>query len=277
MAKRSTKPPKKREQPWLAAAREKLRAKGPGVRDEGAIEDAFEELATAASNAAPGADAAVPLARARFAWNLPLVHALSTAPGSEGAEVREQVARWLSGSAEEIAAVTPLARDRLTRFGHLRRPIVHVYAQPPLLALTVGREAVAEDDVISVDERGWPSAGHSLLVLSAVARPLFPDEGSTEHAGAMVSLAELAWNLHTLDLYEAAIPAAACAELRRKADALRAATPATADKLDEMVALRRTRFAHDRRLLRVQSVRIVGVDVRMTVASVDPRDMKLRA
>jgi hypothetical protein len=274
MAKRSTKPPKKREQPWLAAAREKLRVNGPGVRDESAIQDAFEELATAASSAAPGADAAVPLARARVAWNLPLVHALSTAPGSEGAEVREQVARWLSGSAEEIAAVVPLARDRLERFGHLRRPIVHVYAQPPLLALTVGREAVTEDALIPVDERGWPSAGHVLLVLAAVARPLFPDEGSTEHAGAMVSLAELSWNLHTLDQYEAAIPAAACAELRGKAAALRAATKATADTLDEMVALRRTRFGHDRRLLRVQSVRIVGADVRMTVASVDPRDMK---
>ena len=114
MAKRAQKPPKKREQPWMASAREKLRGKSP-VPNERQIQEAFLEIVNAAVDADPGAEPAVVIARAKWAWNLPLVHALSIRPGSEGDQVRDEAGRWLSGPAEEIAAVVPLAQDRIAR------------------------------------------------------------------------------------------------------------------------------------------------------------------
>ena len=59
MAKRAKKPPKKREQPWMAAAREKLHAKAPR-REDLAIQEAFAEIANHAVDDDPGAAPSLP-------------------------------------------------------------------------------------------------------------------------------------------------------------------------------------------------------------------------
>lgn len=272
MAKRAKKPPKKREQPWMAAAREKLHAKSPR-REDLAIQEAFAEIANHAADDDPGAAPAVHTERARMAWNLPLVHELSTEPGSEGAAVRAEVAAWLARPAEEIAVIAGLAEERATRFAHLGRPVLDAYTAAGALALVLGRQGILGAP-IPLDDTGWPDAGRCLIELAEPARVLFSDEESQKDAETAVRLAELAWNLHTLDLAGAALPESLREEVSRKAATLREISPGMDETLDEMAALRRTRFGHDRRLLKVQSVRLVDDDIHLEVASVDPRDLR---
>lgn len=253
MAKRAQKPPKKREQPWMASAREKLRGKSP-VPNERQIQEAFLEIVNAAVDADPGAEPAVVIARAKWAWNLPLVHALSIRPGSEGDQVRDEAGRWLSGPAEEIAAVVPLAQDRIARFSHLTHAIGAAIGHPPMLALTLAREKV-DGPLLEIDERGWPSAGDSLLVLAEVVRRVFPVESSEKTEATRLRIAEIAWNLPIAEEEPAALGAFG-EEIREKARALREKAPAVTETLDLLDELRRTRFAHDRRVVRVEAVKL---------------------
>lgn len=237
----------------MASAREKLRGKSP-VPSERQIQEAFLEIVNAAVDADPGAEPALVIERARWAWNLPLVHALSTKPGSEGAQVRAEAGRWLAGPAEEIAAVVPLGQDRVTRFGHLTHAIVAAHGQPPMLALTLAREKV-DEPLLEIDERGWPSAGDSLLVLAQVVRHVFPVESSEKTEATLLRIAEIAWNLPIAEEEPAALGAFG-EDMYEKARALRERAPAVTETLDLLDELRRTRFAHDRRVVRVEGVKL---------------------
>jgi hypothetical protein len=208
-----------------------------------------------------------------MAWNLPLVHGLSTEPGSEGAGVRAEIAAWLARPAAEIAAVAGLADERVARFAHLTRPVLDAVAQPGGLALTLGRQGITAA-LIPLDETGWPDGGRCLVELSDPARALFPDDRSQKDAETAMRLAELTWNLHTLHLAGAALPDDLREELHRKAAKLREMSPGMAETLDEMADLRRTRFAHDPRLLTLRSVRLVGNAIHLEVRSVLPRDLR---
>jgi hypothetical protein len=271
MAKRAKKPPKKRNQPWLEAARERLRAKSPARHDDLAIQEAFAELANAAAAADPGAAPAAHAERAKMAWNLPLVHGLSVGPGSEGAEVRAEVAAWLSRPPEEIAAIVPLAEERLARFAHLTRPVLDAFAQTGALALILGREPVFYE-LLPLDETGWPSAGRSLLELAELALELTPREQTEQQVDTAVRIALAAWNLHTFEMAGPALPEDMRRSLHQKIRSLGEVAPEVAEAIDEMATVRRARFGYDRRLLNVRSVRLVGDEIRVDLESVDPRE-----
>ena len=123
-----------------------------------------------------------------------------------------------------------------------------------MLALTLAREKV-DGPLLEIDERGWPSAGDSLLVLAEVVRRVFPVESSEKTEATRLRIAEIAWNLPIAEEEPAALGAFG-EEIREKARALREKAPAVTETLDLLDELRRTRFAHDRRVVRVEAVKL---------------------
>jgi hypothetical protein len=140
MAKRTKKPPKKREPPWLAAARDKLRrppkpATAPAP--EGASPDEFEAVADALiemagpdldalGDAITEADAHRLIGEASMAYNAPLFDEIPAA--ADGESPSAKVERLLGLAFEAIPGLRErharMLDVRRSRFGHLRRPIM---------------------------------------------------------------------------------------------------------------------------------------------------------
>lgn len=132
MAKRSKKKSPRREQPWVQAARDRLRAKVE-VRVATETSDAFLDLARPLIRAIPSDARDQPidgvLDLARLAWNLPLLHAISTEPGSDGARIRahaERVLPRLPAHRRELALLFAARTEELRDLG---RPILDVFAR----------------------------------------------------------------------------------------------------------------------------------------------------
>jgi hypothetical protein len=140
MAKRTKKPPKKREPPWLAAARDKLRRQpkpaaepapeGPSTDDFDLVADALIEMAgpdlDALGDAISEADASRLIGEASMAYNAPLFAAFPTAADGESPSAKVEKLLGLAfdaipGLRERHARMLDVRRSR---FGHLRRPIM---------------------------------------------------------------------------------------------------------------------------------------------------------
>ncbi len=257
MAKRATKPTKKkREQPWMEAAREKLRSKGR-AREDHEISHAFTAVATPVIDALhedPSKEELFAvLDLVRVAWNLPLVHLLSTEPGSEGALIRADIERRLM-SPERRRALVPLCHARVRDFAHLDRPILQVVAKTAEdemnIELRIGARGAVEGELLDVGDDGWPLASQSLLHLSGLLRALFPSGLTDADAKGAIGLTALAWNIPVLDRADDRVAPASLRDKMREA-ALRTndLSPALRAAFDAMVLARSTRFAHDPRVM----------------------------
>ena len=268
MAKHAKKPRKKREQPWLAAARERLKRK-PQEREDFIIAKAFLELV--GPGLADASDEEIPavVEMGKMAWNLPMLHALSVEPGSEGAAVRDEVEAWLACAPEDRVAIAPLAQARVELYSDLCRPILQVFGEPSTLGVRIGHEEVPDSALLPIGDDGWPSASGSLLALSEPARaPLAGDEDEAS-LGVALEMTMLAWNLHTIELPGADVPSALRERLHELKRFLDASAPALRATSDAMIAARRTRFGYDPRLFQIKSLDVEDDEIRLEVAAVD--------
>jgi len=265
MAKRSKKAPKKREQPWMAAARGKLHEKGRRHEEE-QITEAFLNLVLPELHALDeraGSDAATrTIDRVKLAWNLPVLHALDTRPGSEGAALRAEAASLLVELPAHRAKLVPLLRTRCATYRHLTRPILRAFAAARgddlEIVVQTSDEKASAADLLDPSDTGWPKASHALLALSRPARALLPAPDDELAAKRAMVMALIAWNLPILSGPGAVVPA----ELRERtlagADEARRAPDEVRDAFEAMVEARRTRFAHDPRVIAGVAARVQG-------------------
>jgi hypothetical protein len=275
MAKRRpTKPRKKREQPWMAAAREKLHAKA-AAREDAEVTDAFLELAQPGIESLPisagEAEVRFVLERARFAWNLPILHALSTEQGSEGAEIRADAEPWLAHLADHASALRPLFTLRTGELASYGRPIAAVFAQKTNGELAMGVIVGEEPEsvgVLDIGDTGWPKASRSLLALFEPVRDRLHQAYTQEEGEQAIALAVVAWNLHVVDRASVPIPEALRQETLEGARRAREQPEAMRAAFEEMVEARRTRFAYDPRAIAATHVTVANNRVYVQAATI---------
>lgn len=274
MSKRARKPAKKREQPWMKAAREKLHA-NDAMREEAEIRDAFMALAgpelEALGRGANAEEIRSVLECVRFAWNLPILHALSTEPGSDGAMIRADAEQLLERVVDR-QSMMPLFTARVDDFGHLRSPIAEVFAHERghqiAVGLRVGDEIVPAGAVLDIGDTGWPKASRCLISLSEPARDLLPDDYGLAEGEQVIGLAVTAWNLHLIGRAEAVVSNQLREETLEAAERARALPEPMRGAFEAMVQARQTRFAHDPRAIFSLSVTIHEETIRVQAAAV---------
>jgi hypothetical protein len=257
VAKRAKKPTKKkRPQPWLEAARAKLRANAD-ARHEDEMSDAFLELAAPfIESLGPDADETrlgEVLQLVKIAWNLPIVHAASTEPGTEGARARVEVEAWLGSPPEYRKVLAPLIQARVEDFPHcgvlLAEVVVRRMGGHNAIALRFYGEEVSEWSVLDVEPSGWPKISHSLLALSQPARDLLTVPYGAADAQKAIDLAMVAWNLPVLDQCGALASEAVRRATLEAAQGARELPAPWSEVFEAMVTARATRFAYDPRLI----------------------------
>lgn len=275
MAKRSKKKSPRREQPWVQAVRDRLRAKVE-VRVATETSDAFLALAAPMVRALPihaGAEAIEGvLDLARLAWNLPLLHALSTEAGSDGAQIRAHAARVLPRLRAHSEELAPFFAARTEELRDLGRPILGVLSREAdgawQIFVMTGDEIVDESDMLDIGDNGWPKMSHTLLELSAPVRDRLPQVYSQAEAEEAIALATIAWNLHGVDTRSWSGPP----ELRRRtlegAQKARALPAGEREVFEEMAHARATRFSYDPRVIVATSVEIRGTNLHVNAAGV---------
>lgn len=257
----------------MAAARDRLRAK-VWAREEMEIREAFMELAApdlrALDAGAGEAEVRFVLERARFAWNLPILHALSTEPESEDAQIRADAEPWLAHLADHLPALAPLFARRTGELECYRRPIAAVFAQEIdgeiAVAVSVGDD-VGPAHVLGIGDTGWPKASHTLLALFEPVRALLPEEYTQEEGEQAIALAVVAWNLHLLDRAGVTIPDALRQETLEGARRAREQPEPMRSAFEAMVEARRTRFAYDPRVIAATQVTVADGNVHVQAAA----------
>jgi hypothetical protein len=272
MAKRTSKPPKKREQPWMAAARRALHkgsADAPLGRtgahpepeahqgpDEEAVARALLEMARPELDAlgADATDATIEMvvSLAMVAYNDPILRrAVEATPEvARLAAAVESLHESLFASLPEARAwLARMLETRSTRFGHLTRPIRDVKPRRTggvvSVVVTLEPEGTAEHALGEDSER--PKISASLLELARPALEALPAEAEEEAKRSAVRLAELAWNLPTLERPEARMTDALRERMREVHTFVEELPPEVRAMFDAMVEVRRTRFADDPR------------------------------
>jgi hypothetical protein len=256
MAKRPQKPKKKREQPWMEAARARLRGTAE-ARHEKEMSDAFMDLASPVleglgEGAGEGAASQV-LGFVQMAWNLPIAHALPVDPSSAGAAIRAEVFDWLVGPRELRESIVPVVEARVRDFSHCGAALADVLVQwtgaRNTIALRFYGDEVPASRMLDVDESGWPKASHSLLQLAVPVLDLLRVPYGDAEAQEAIGLAMAAWNLPLVDLPGAPTPEALRLATRELAEKARTLSPAWLKAFEAMVAARRTRFSYDTRVI----------------------------
>jgi hypothetical protein len=262
MTKRAQKPPKKKKkpQPWLEAARARLRG-GADARHEQEMSDAFLDLAAPFIEGVDDeAEVAEILHLVKIAWNLPLVHAASTEPGNEGADARAEVAEWLAGPQADREALVPLIKGRVRVYRHCAALLAEVMVRRVGSHATIGLrfhgEEVPRLSVLDVEDSGWPKISHSLLELSRPARDLLKVPYGDAEAEEAIGLAMVAWNLPVLEPSGALVSATFRLGMLEAAARARQLAPAWRDAFEAMVIARETRFAYDPRIIVAAPTRI---------------------
>lgn len=271
------KPPKKREQPWMEAARERLR--GPSIFM------AFTGFAfQIVPPRAPPAIVQRAFDAARFAWNLPLLHALPTEPDTDGADIRAEAEAWLANLPEYLPLLAPLFAQRTTELASFREPVVEASARKAPdgsldLHIAVGPH-IGHAPLLEIGPSGWPDAADSLIHLSTEAQALVPEHlsgtAALVAANEVAELATLAWNELLLDRPRSALNAQFRRFLEEGARRARELPEPGPTVFERMCRARRAQFGYDRRILfgdvRVRgSVRVLHVAEIAEEAFDDPR------